>query len=140
MKTLFLTPFFLLSFFSFGQKIIIHVFERQELISYTKTSIDFVISYPDITYEIDTSYRKYIIDLSDETSSYFIDGENVNILPIKSTNLGDGYLKVNILENGFDYGLMINTNYDNESVTWFWFDTFTTTVKIFKKFVIEKPS
>ena len=140
MKTLFLTPFFLLSFFSFGQKIIIHVFERQELISYTKTSIDFVISYPDITYEIDTSYRKYIIDLSDETSSYFIDGENVNILPIKSTNLGDGYLKVKILENGFDYGLMINTNYDNESVTWFWFDTFTTTVKIFKKFVIEKPS
>ena len=78
--------------------------------------------------------------MSDETSSYFIDGENVNILPIKSTNLGDGYLKVNILENGFDYGLMINTNYDNESVTWFWFDTFTTTVKIFKKFVIEKPS
>lgn len=140
MKTLFLMLIFLLSFFSFGQKIIIHVFERQELISYTKTSIDFVISYPDITYEIDTSYRKYIIDLSDETSSYFIDGENVNILPIKSTNLGDGYLKVNILENGFDYGLMINTNYDNESVTWFWFDTFTTTVKIFKKFVIEKPS
>lgn len=140
MKTLFLLGIFSLSLFSYSQKLIIHVFERQELISHSKTSIDSVISHPDITYEIDTLYRKYIIDLSNETSTYFIDGENVSVLPIKSNNLGDGYLKVNILENGFDYGLMINTDYKTESVTWFWFDEHLTTVKLFKKFIIEKPS
>ena len=140
MKTLFLILTFLFSFLSFSQKLIIHVFERQEMISLSKTSIDSVISNPDIVYDVDQSYTIFNIDLDNQISSYFVDGVKVNELPIKCVDLGDGVLKINVLEDGFDYGLIVNTNIRNESVTWFWFESDMTTVKVISKFLIEKPS
>ena len=140
MKTLFLILTFLFSFLSFSQKLIIHVFERQEMISLSKTSIDSVISNPDILYDVDHTYTTFNIDLDNEMSSYFVDGVKVNELPIKCVDLGDGVLKINVLEDGFDYGLIVNTNIRNESVTWFWFESDMTTVKVISKFLIEKPS
>ena len=140
MKTLFLILTFLFSFLSFSQKLIIHVFERQEMISLSKTSIDSVISNPDIVYDVDQSYTIFNIDLDNEISSYFVDGVKVNELPIKCVDLGDGILKINVLEDGFDYGLIVNTNIKSESVTWFWFESDMTTVKVISKFLIEKPS
>ena len=140
MKTLFLMLIFLLSFFSFGQKIIIHVFERQEMVSYSNSVIDSVLEYPDVVMGINFDHIKYVIDLSHETSTYYVGDIRISDLPIKCQKFSNNLLKINILEEGFDYGLLINTDYDNEKVTWFWFDTFTTTVKVFKKFIIEKPS
>ena len=140
MKTLFLTFATLFSFLTFSQKLIIHVFERQEMVSLSKTSIDSVISNPDIVYDVDHTYTTFNIDLNNEVSSYFVDGVKVNELPIKCVDLGDGLLKINVLEDGFDYGLIVNTNIRNESVTWFWFDSDMTTVKVISKFLIEKPS
>ena len=140
MKTFFLTLTFLFSFSSFSQKLIIHVFERQEMISLSKTSIDSVISNPDIVYDVDHTYTTFNIDLDNEMSSYFVDGLKVNELPIKCVDLGDGVLKINVLEDGFDYGLIVNTNIKSESVTWFWFESDMTTVKVISKFLIEKPS
>ena len=141
MKNLFVS--FLLSvvsFVSFSQKIIIHVFEKQELYSSTRTTIDSVILNPDTTYEMDTAYRKYILDLNEKTSTYFANGKVVSTLPIDYVELGNNLIKINILEGSFDYGLIINTNYENESVTWFWFTEYDTTVKLFTKFNIEKSS
>ena len=43
------------------------------------------------------------------------------------------------LEDGFDYGLIVNTNQLNESVVWFWFTDNMTTVKKITQFNIEKP-
>ena len=140
MKTFFLILTFLFSFLSFSQKLIIHVFERREMISLSKTSIDSVISNPDILYDVDHTYTTFNIDLDNEMSSYFVDGVKVNELPIKCVDLGDGILKINVLEDGFDYGLIVNTNIRNESVTWFWFESDMTTVKVISKFLIEKPS
>ena len=140
MKTLFLALTFLFSFLFFSQKLIIHVFERQEMVSFSKTSIDSVISNPDIVYDVDHSYTIFNIDLDNEISSYFVDGVISNELPINCVNLGDGVFKINILQDGLDYGLIINTNIKNESVTWFWFEGDMTTVKVISKFNIEKPS
>lgn len=138
MKTLFLTFTTLFSFLTFSQKIIIHVFEKQELYSDSRTTIDSVILNPDTTYELDTTYRKYIIDLGEKTSSYFIRGKSVSILPINYIELDKKLIKVNIIEGDFDYGLIINTDYEKESVTWFWFTEYDTTIKLFTKFFIEK--
>ena len=140
MKTLFLTLTFLFSFLTYSQKIIIHVFEKQELYSSTRTTIDSVILNPDTTYEIDTVYRKYILDLNEKTSTYFVRGNSVSILPINYIELDNKLIKVNIIEGDFDYGLIINTDYEKESVTWFWFTEYDTTVKLFTKFTIEKSS
>lgn len=140
MKTLFLVIIFLFNFLVFSQKLIIHAFERQEMISFSKTTLDSVFKTPDILSGVDTNYVKYIIDLNNETSTYFVEDIKVSELPIRVVNFGNGLLKINIVEGGFDYGLVINTNYDNERVTWFWFDDFTTTIKVFNNFIIEKPS
>ena len=140
MKTLFLTLTFLFSFLTYSQKIIIHVFENQELYSSTRTTIDSVILNPDTTYEIDTVYRKYILDLNEKTSTYFVRGNSVSILPINYIELDNKLIKVNIIEGDFDYGLIINTDYEKESVTWFWFTEYDTTIKLFTKFTIEKSS
>jgi hypothetical protein len=140
MKTLSLTLFLFISLISFSQKLIIHVFEREELVSLRKTTIDSVLSTPDISYGVDDTYTKYVIDFDNETSTYFVNGVESSELPIKCTDLGDGILMVNILELGFDYGLIINTNLSNESVLWFWFDSNATTVKRITQFNIEKPS
>lgn len=77
MKTIFLTITFLLSFLTFSQKLIIHVFERQEMISFSKTTIDSVLLNPDIVMDKDTDYTKYVIDLDQETSTYFLNNEEV---------------------------------------------------------------
>jgi hypothetical protein len=44
------------------------------------------------------------------------------------------------MEEGFDYGLLVQTDYQNESVTWFWFTEYSTTVKNITKFKFENPS
>ena len=75
MKTIFLTLTFLLSFLTFSQKLIIHVFERQEMVSFSKTTIDSVLLSPDIVMDKNTDYTKYVIDLNQETSTYFLNNE-----------------------------------------------------------------
>ena len=140
MKTIFLTLFFFFNFLSFSQRLIIHVFEKQEMISFHRTSADSVLIKPDLIYDVNSDYTKYIIDLGNETSTYFIDGVEISSLPIKFVNLGNGSLKINILEKSFDYGLIVNTNYGSENVIWFWFTDNSTTVKNITKFNIEKPS
>lgn len=140
MKTIILSLLLLSTSLTLGQKILIHAFERQELVSFSKTSIDSVILNPDLTMDVNDDYIKYVIDLDELTSTYYVNNVSISELPINHRKLKNGLIKINILEGEFDYGLLINTDYNNESVTWFWFDTFTTTVKVFKKFVIEKPS
>jgi hypothetical protein len=140
MKTLILSSVLFLSFLSFSQKIIVHVFERQEMVSFSKTSIDSVLTNPDYVHEMETGQTTYQIDLDEETSTYFLNGDEFSQLPIKCEDLGNGFLKINILEDGFDYGLIVNTDPQNESITWFWFTEEMTTVKKISKFVFEKSS
>jgi hypothetical protein len=140
MKTIFLTLSLLLSFLTFSQKIIVHIFERQEMVSFSKTRIDSVLTNPDYVYELDTNQITYQIDLDEKTSTYFLNGKKLSVLPIKFEDIGDNFLKINILEDGFDYGVIVNTDPQNESIIWFWLTDEMTTVKKISKFVFEKSS
>jgi hypothetical protein len=108
------------------------------MVCFRKTSIDSVLINPDQVYELDIDQTTYKLDLNSETSTYFLNGKQISELPIKCEDLGGGFLKINILEDGFDYGIIINTDPLNESITWFWFTDEMTTVKKISKFEFEK--
>jgi len=120
--------------------LIIHVFDRTEQVCMRKTSIDSTLSNPDFTHEADTTYTKYVIDLEGLTSSYYVNNVLISELPISLDKTTDELLKISILEEGFDYGLMVRTTSFHENVTWYWFLEDQTTVKKINRFYIEKPS
>ena len=136
MKTLFLTIATLVSCLTFSQKIIIHVFERQEMVTYHKTTLDSVITNPDYVNEINNEQTKYVLDLNQKTSTYSYNGSEISVLPIEYENYGDNTLKVKILEGDFNYGLIINTK--DETVLWYWLSDYQTVVKNISKCYFEK--
>ena len=120
--------------------LIIHVFEKTEQVCLKKTSIDSTLLYPDIAFDKDSTYTKYVIDMNELSSSYYVDNQWVSTLPVDVSLLSDGVMKVQILEQGFDYGLLVRTDSSHESVTWFWLLEDETRVKKITRFVIEKAS
>ena len=139
MKTLFLSLSFFFSSLTFSQKLTIHLFEMDEMVKFSNTTIDSVLLNPDLITNIDSLKSTYVIDIKNKTSTYLVGGINYGVLPINSYNLDNGLLMVKILEEGFDYGMVINTDPLNESVLWFWFSGNSTTVSVITKFKIEKP-
>jgi hypothetical protein len=141
MKTLFLSFTLLFSVLSFSQKLIIDIFEKQEMVKFSNSDIDSVLLNPDIVYDIDSSNRTtFVIDFYSNTSTYFVNGVYINDFPVETSRVNDDILIVKILEEYYDYGLIINTNQKTESVTWFWFSENRTTIKVMTKFIIQKPS
>lgn len=138
MKTLLLSLVLFLSFLSFSQKIVIEIFERQELVSYRNTTLDSVIMNPDVVNDLEITKTTYVIDLNENTSSYFVDGEFLSVLPVDVVRAGDGLFVVKILEEGFDYGLIVNIGNDGDNVLWYWNTEQMTTVKKMTKFNILK--
>ena len=107
---------------------------------FKKTCIDSTILYPDIAFNSESTYTKYVIDINELRSSYYLDNQWVSTLPVDVSLLSDGVMKVQILEQGFDYGLLVRTDSSHESVTWFWLLEDETRVKKITRFVIEKAS
>lgn len=134
--------FFYLIFaqFSFSQKLIIEIFERQELTSFRNTTIDSVIINPDFVDELEVTKTTYVIDFNEKTSSYFVGEEFLSVLPIEVVKTTGSYTVIKILEEGFDYGLIIDLTYENESVLWYWNAISMTSVKKITKFNIVKSS
>ena len=112
------------------------MFERQEMVTYHKTTLDSVITNPDYVNEINNEQTKYVLDLNQKTSTYSYDGSEISVLPIEYENYGDNTLKVKILEGDFNYGLIINTK--DETVLWYWFSDYQTVVKKISKCYFEK--
>jgi hypothetical protein len=110
-----------------------------EMVKFSNTTIDSVLLNPDLITNIDSLKSTYVIDIKNKTSTYLVGGINYGVLPINSYNLDNGLLMVKILEEGFDYGIVINTDPLNESVLWFWFSGNSTTVSVITKFKIDKP-
>jgi len=140
MKTFLLTFGLLLSLFSFSQKLVIEIFERQELISYRNTTLDSVIMSPDVVSDLEVTKTTYVIDLDEKTSSYFVGEELLSVLPVDVIRGGDGLFVVKILEKGFDYGLIVHIGNDGDNVLWYWNADQMTTVKKMIKFNIVKSS
>ena len=74
--------------------LIIHVFEKTEQVCFKKTSIDSTLFYPDITFDKDSTYTKYVIDMNELSSSYYVDNQWVSTLPVDVSLLSDGVMKV----------------------------------------------
>jgi hypothetical protein len=93
---------------------------------------------PDFISEINTSKTKYVFDLNEKTSSFYREDDFVSILPITFEKISKDLLQVQILQEGLNYGLLINMDLTNESVTWYCFFDFSTTIMKANRFKIFK--
>ena len=124
----------------FSQKVILQINERQELVSYRKTSLDSVLTNPDLPHPTETVDVRYVLDLDEKTSSYFVGGALTSVLPIDTYFNETGGLVVKILEDGFDYGLVLRTDEGNPSALWYWCTEDMTMVKKMVNFEFIKNS
>jgi hypothetical protein len=129
MKSFLLSSILLICQHSYPQKIILEVYERQEMCSFRKTTLDSVLLHPDLVYETDTVDVRYVFDLDENTSTYTRSNNPnfISVLPIAVEQHGKEMIQVHILENGFDYGLFLNPI--EENALWYWYDEDMTTVK-----------
>ena len=81
---------------------------------------------------------KYVFDLNEKTSSFYREDEIVSVLPITFEKISENLLQVHILQEGLNYGLLINMDPTNESVTWYCFFEFSTTIMKANRFKIFK--
>ena len=70
MKTVIISLIFVHCLPAFSQKIILEVYERQEMSCFRKTTQYSVLSLPDAVYETDPVDTRYVIDLDEKTSTY----------------------------------------------------------------------
>lgn len=135
----FFISLFLLPLGAFSQKVILQINERQELVSYRKTSLDSVLANPDATFPPDTVNTCFVFNLNDKTSNYYVEGKFLSVLPIETFFNETGELVVKILQEGLDYGLLLNTDDQHPTAYWFWFEEDKTTVKKMTRFQFIKP-
>jgi len=140
MKTVIISLIFVHCLPAFSQKIILEVYERQEMRCFRKTTLDSVLSLFDAVFETDTVDTRYVIDLDEKTSSYtrFNYPNVISVLPIAIEQHGKEIIQVHILEDGFDYGLFLNPI--KENALWYWYDEDMTTVKKITQFRFVKSS
>jgi hypothetical protein len=140
MKNLFVSFLLLfVSLVSFSQKLIVELYEKQDFVSYRKTTIDSVLMSPDYIFEIDNSKTKYVFDLDEKTSSFYREDEFISDLPISFEKISENLIMIQILQEGLNYGLLINMDPTNESVSWYGFFDFSTTIMKANRFKIFKP-
>lgn len=138
MKTYFLLILLFFISFSFSQKLIVELYEKQDFFSNRITTIDSVLMYPDYVSEIDDSKTKYEFDLNEKTSSFYREDVFHSVLPITVEKISEDIIVIQILQEGLNYGLVINMDPTNESVTWYGFSEFFTTIMKANKFKIFK--
>ena len=115
MKTLFLTFGILFSTLSFSQTLIIQVDEVQSYYGDTTQAIYDVLNGQTYDYTPTTKNCRYVINMSNN----FVDFYRNDILESSSPitiNFDNKFVIVDLLENGFDVGLIVNLDVNNESV------------------------
>jgi hypothetical protein len=138
MKTLFLTFGILFSTLSFSQTLIIQVDEVQSYYGDTTQTIYDVLNGQTYDYTPTTKNCRYVINMSNN----FVDFYRNDILESSSPitiNFDNKFVIVDLLENGFDVGLIVNLDVNNESVVLY--DRRPSFVEYMKftKFQIVKP-
>jgi hypothetical protein len=140
MKNLILLVGLLISTFSFSQKLIIKIQESNTFYSYSESKNLKVLLENSSLVSNDVVNTQYIIDLDENTSSFYKNGKLTSVLPINVTKINQTQLQIHILEEGFDYGLIVNTDIKNESVTRYVFYSSLTEINVMTNFEIVKPS
>jgi hypothetical protein len=138
LTTLFVGGIILQSSLPFAQTLVVELYEKQDFVAYRNTSIDSTLMRPDYLSEIDRSKTKYVFDLTKKTSTFYREDEFASILPIAFEKISDNLLQVQILQESLDYGLLINLDPAQESVLWYGFSEFTTTVMKAHQFKLLK--
>jgi len=138
MKKLFLTFGLLLSTLSFSQTLVIQVDEVQSYYGDTTQTIYDVLNGQTYDYTPTTKNCRYVINMSNN----FVDFYRNDILESSSPitiNFDNKFVIVDLLENGFDVGLIVNLDVNNESVVLY--DRRPSFVEYMKftKFHIVKP-
>jgi hypothetical protein len=140
MKNLILLIGLLISTFSFSQKLIIKIQESNTFYSYSESKNLKVLLENSSLVSNDVVNTQYVIDLDEKTSSFYRNGKLVSVLPINIIKLNQTQFQIEILEEGFDYGLIVNTDIKNESVTRYVFYSSLTEINVMTNFEIVKPS
>ena len=123
---------------TFAQKLVVELYEKQDFVAYRNTSIDSTLMRPDYLSEIDRSKTKYVFDLTKKTSAFYREDRFQSILPIAFEKISDNLLRVQILQEDLHYGLLINLDPAQESVLWYQFSEFYTTVMKAHQFKLFK--
>ena len=140
MKNLILLVGLLISTFSFSQKLIIKIQESNTFYSYSESKNLKVLLENSSLVSNDVVNTQYLIDFDEKTSSFYRNGKLVSVLPINIIKLNQTQFQIEILEEGFDYGLIVNTDIKNESVTRYVFYSSLTEINVMTNFEIVKPS
>lgn len=140
MKNLILLVGLLISTFSFSQKLIIKIQESNTFYSYSESKNLKVLLENSSLVSNDVVNTQYVIDFDEKTSSFYRNGKLVSVLPINIIKLNQTQFQIEILEEGFDYGLIVNTDIKNESVTRYVFYSSLTEINVMTNFEIVKPS
>jgi len=118
MKTYLLLILLSFSFFYFSQTLIIQVDEVQSYYGDTTQTIYDVLNGQTYDYTPTTKNCRYVINISNN----FVDFYRNDILEFSSPikiNFDNKFVIVDLLENGFDVGLILNLDVNYESVVFY---------------------
>jgi len=137
MKTVFLSIILFFVFNYFSQKLIVEIYEKQDLVSYRNTSIDSVLMNPDIIYDIDTCNLTYVFDFNEKTM-FYSDGVLEYSFPFTVDTVSSKFMMIRVIQEGFnlDYGYLISLNASNENITGYLFASNMTWITKINKFKI----
>jgi len=111
MKNLFVSLLLsVISFVSFGQTVIIEVFEHQELISFRNTTVDSVIMNPDIVNDVNTTKLTLVVDLENQICRGYVLNELALDLKMLIIENNTDILKVKLIDGESDSGIIIKNN------------------------------
>jgi hypothetical protein len=140
MKNLFILIVMFISIISFSQKLIIKIQESNTFYSYSESKNLKDLLDQSSLISNDVVNTQYVIDLDKKTSSFYRNGKLASVLPINIIKLNQTQFQIEILEEGFDYGLIVDTNIKNESVIRYVFYSSLTEINVMTNFEIIKPS
>lgn len=108
--------FVLTSIVSFSQTVVIQVNEVQSFFGDPTWKLDRVLNDPYYTNAPVRKDCRYVINFNDSTVAFYRGGEMIEEGPAQILTV-DGVSIVKILEEGFDFGLIVDLRLESESIT-----------------------
>lgn len=138
MKRLFLVVFSVLfSVNTFSQVVVIQVNQVQTFYGDTSQTIDEVLTYPVEVTDPTPKDCRYVLDFNEMTLRFYRDGEYIDEGPF-NVKTHNGIHTIQILEDGFNFGLIMNSILGNESIILYQYDNGKVEYMNFTNFEILK--
>ena len=139
MKNLILVLFLSLYSFSFSQKIIVEVQEKQKMSSPEKVTLDEILNDPYVIFYPEPCDKKVVIDLSDSIVEVYENGKFIGSDSITYIENSNSIYTIQIKDNA---ALVLNLEEGNESALIYVYDSLAngTRVSKYTKFYFVKQS